>query len=73
MVEVFKTNVQRPEQAKRLIVFLLEQFPGYKMNIDLTDCDKILRVESNHGRVESTDILDFARQEEIEIEILPDL
>lgn len=45
MIEVFKTNVQKTDDANTLIALLLEQFPGSKINFDLQDCDKILRVE----------------------------
>jgi hypothetical protein len=45
MIEVFKTNVKGPVHAKRIVDILLEQFPGNKINFDLHDRDKILRVE----------------------------
>lgn len=45
MIEVFKTNVEESAQAKKIIDLLLEYFPGNKINFDLHDCDKILRVE----------------------------
>lgn len=45
MVEVFKTNVEESDQAKKIIDLLLAHFPGNKINFDLQDCDKILRVE----------------------------
>ena len=32
-------------QAARIVTILLEHFPGSKVNFDLHDCDKILRVE----------------------------
>jgi hypothetical protein len=45
MVEVFKTNVGQASEACRLVELLLKHFPGCKINFDLQDCDKILRVE----------------------------
>jgi hypothetical protein len=45
MVEVFKTNVRRPKQARILEGALTSQFPLIKINFDLEDCDKVLRVE----------------------------
>jgi hypothetical protein len=45
MVDVFKTNVQHAEQANRLVLILNEYFPNSKINFDLEDCDKILRVQ----------------------------
>lgn len=46
MVEVFKTNVQEQHQAGELMVMLAQKFPLSKINFDLEDCDKILRVEA---------------------------
>jgi hypothetical protein len=48
MVEVFKTNVQEVDDANILIQKLLKYFPNYKINFDLEDFDKILRIEGNH-------------------------
>jgi hypothetical protein len=45
MIEVFKTNVQEPGRSRVLIQKLLEQYPTSKINFDLEDCDKVLRVE----------------------------
>ncbi|HEV8506042.1 MAG TPA: hypothetical protein VGQ53_11600 [Chitinophagaceae bacterium] len=45
MIEVFKTNVEETVQAKKIVDLLLEHFPDNKINFDLHDCDKILRVE----------------------------
>lgn len=45
MIEVFKTNAQGKGKSQVLIKKLLEQFPASKINFDLEDCDKILRVE----------------------------
>ncbi len=45
MIEVFKTNVQEVCEAQQLTYLLLDNFPESKINFDLHDCDKILRVE----------------------------
>ena len=45
MFEVFKTNVQKNEQAEELLTLLHQTFPGNKINFDLDDCDKVLRIE----------------------------
>ena len=44
MIEIFKTNVQNKTQAKRIIKLLKKVSSEAKVNFDLTDCDKILRV-----------------------------
>ena len=48
MVEVFKTNVQKKPQSKMLLCILSEAFPSFKINFDLSDCDKVLRVEGDN-------------------------
>lgn len=45
MIEVFKTNVQRAAQSRLMIKLLSAHFPASKINFDLDDCDKVLRVE----------------------------
>jgi hypothetical protein len=51
MVEVFKTNVQKKTQSKRLLCSLSEVFPSFKINFDLSDPDKVLRVEGDNIEV----------------------
>jgi hypothetical protein len=48
MVEVFKTNVRQRRHAKMLLGRMARQFPMLKINFDLEDCDKILRVEGEN-------------------------
>jgi hypothetical protein len=45
MVEIFKTNVENIKQAKRILMLLNSRFPKLRINFDLEDCDRILRVE----------------------------
>ena len=47
MVEVFKTNVEKKAQSKMLLSILSEAFPSFKINFDLSDCDRVLRVEGD--------------------------
>ena len=51
MVEVFKTNVQKKAQNKMLLCVLSEAFPSFKINFDLSDCDKVLRVKGDNIEV----------------------
>jgi len=55
MVEVFKTDVQKKAQSKMLLCVLSEVFPSFKINFDLSDCDKVLRVEGDN--VEASGIM----------------
>ena len=52
IVEVFKTNVQHPELAEQLVSILRSRLAVSRINFDLEDCDKILRVEGKQICVE---------------------
>jgi hypothetical protein len=45
VVEVFKTNVEHETEANQLVENLRQRFPGSRVNFDLQDRDRILRVE----------------------------
>lgn len=53
VVEVFKTNVQKETDTNYIIAVIQTQFPDYKINFDLEDCDKILRIEAKEFDVEN--------------------
>jgi hypothetical protein len=53
MVEVFKTNVEETAQGVKIVDLLLEHFPNNKINFDLHNCDKMLRVEGTSFCVET--------------------
>jgi len=58
MIEVFKTDVQQPGTANLLIAKLMLLFPGSRVNFDLEDCDRVLRVEGeNICRQKTTQLL----------------
>ena len=45
VVEVFKTNVEHETEANALVEKLRQRFPNGRVNFDLQDRDRILRVE----------------------------
>ncbi len=45
MIEIFKTNVQNKTQAKRIVEILQQGFAEARINFDLADRDRILRVD----------------------------
>jgi hypothetical protein len=47
MIEVFKTNIQNNTQTEEIERQIFKQFPSLKINFDLEDVDKVLRVEGN--------------------------
>jgi hypothetical protein len=71
-VEVFKTNVDNEQSAFEIIQILKKHFPHAKVNFDLDDCDKILRVESKNGKVDPLKIIDCVVQCRHRINILKD-
>ena len=68
MVEVFKTNVQKKAQSKMLLCILSEAFPSFKINFDLSDCDKVLRVEGDN--MEALRIMILVKEYGFKCEIL---
>lgn len=68
MVEVFKTNVQRKKDAGLLLEKLQVQFPQYKINFDLADCDKILRVEGK--QIQPKNIISIMEKSSYDCEVL---
>ena len=68
MVEVFKTNVRKKPQSKMLLCILNEVFPSFKINFDLSDCDKVLRVEGDN--IEALRIMLLVKQHGFMCEVL---
>ena len=70
-IEVFKTNVADPERAKWLVDQIERNFANCKVNFDLDDCDRILRVvyESN---IQSDLLIDLLKNVGCKAEVLPD-
>jgi hypothetical protein len=57
MVEIFKTDIQSEQVAAEILNSLQSAFPNYKMNFDLDDSDKILRIESTTIDVEAVKVV----------------
>jgi tRNA G26 N,N-dimethylase Trm1 len=68
MIEVFKTNVMRQRQAKTVLKKLKEQFSDFKINFDLSDCDKVLRVQGNS--ISPEEIIDLVKANGYQCEVL---
>ena len=68
MVEVFKTNVEQKEMAEQLVSTLRIHFPFSKINFDLEDCDKILRIEGNQICIQT--IIELMKGRGFECEVL---
>jgi len=70
MVEVFKTNVQHKELAEQLVSALQDRIDFCKINFDLEDCDKILRVECKQVCVET--VIEILNTHGLQCEVLTD-
>ena len=51
MIFVFKTSVKTKMQAQQLKLPINTMLPNAKWNFDLSDCDKILRIENEENVV----------------------
>lgn len=75
-VEVFKTNVADPERAKWLVDQIERNFINCKVNFDLDDCDRILRVvfegKSQADPIVNELLIDLLKTVGYEAEVLPD-
>jgi len=72
MIEVFKTNITSIKTARRLTKEIQEHFVGYKVNFDLTDCDRILRVVCNTEDFYHQPFINWLYARGCVAEILPD-
>jgi hypothetical protein len=72
MVEVFKTNVTQPETATFLAAQISRLF-GYRVNFDLADCDRILRVQSKGDEVHVAAVVETVKDHGFHAEVLPDV
>ena len=70
-VEVFKTNVADPDRAKWLVDQIESNFTSCKVNFDLDDCDRILRV-AFEGKIQSDLLIDLLTNVGYKAEVLPD-
>ena len=70
-VEVFKTNVADPERAKCLVDQIERNFADCKVNFDLDDCDRILRVVFEE-QIQSELLIDLLKNAGCMAEVLPD-
>jgi hypothetical protein len=71
MVEVFKTNVTSDHQAKTLVSVIRYHFEGSKVNFDLDDCDRILRIEWS-GTIVVEPVIELLKRMGVTAEVLLD-
>jgi hypothetical protein len=69
MIEVFKTNVNKPAQAEQLVQLIQQTFAGYNANFDLEDCDRILRIKSR-TLINSGEVIRLLSRMDISVSVL---
>jgi hypothetical protein len=72
MIEVFKTNVEDPNEAIWLIDQITRIFSDYVVNFDLEDCDRVMRVKREKGTIDSTAIIALLSTSGFAAEVLED-
>lgn len=73
VVKVFRTNVDDVIYANRLVDQIHNRFKEYKVNFDLDDCDRILRVECSKGVIGISSLIEFLEDSGCHAEILSDV
>jgi hypothetical protein len=72
MIEVFKTNIAKKQEAEIIENELLKILPGAVVNFDLEDFDRVLRVESVHQNFEARDVITLVAKMGFECKVLTD-
>jgi hypothetical protein len=72
VVEIFKTNVSDVSEANSIAGILHDHFPLCKINFDLDDCDRILRIEGRGCDIDITSILEIVKARHYDIELIID-
>ena len=65
---IFKTNINTFEQMKRVDTILSHKNGIEKWNVDLEDCDKVLRIETSLLQTEN--VIKFLKSHDIYCEAL---
>lgn len=73
MIEVFKTNIRNVTQARKLIRDIRRVFAAYEANVDLDDCDRILRIETWHENIEINCLIDLLQTHGVVAVVLEDV
>lgn len=71
IVEIFKTNVNSQQLAKRIVSNLNQLYPDYLINFDLEDCDKILRIAST-SYINTPGIIAILEELNVKVSIVED-
>lgn len=67
-VEVFATGITEEKQAKEIAALLQPIFLHCRINFDLDDCDRILRMEGKH--IDTTAVINLLIEKGIHCQLL---
>jgi hypothetical protein len=71
-VEVYKTNIHKVKEARQIAKSLTAILPKCKINFDLDDCDRILRIETLKGPINSKQVITLLNKSGFNCEVLAD-
>jgi hypothetical protein len=71
MTEIFRTDVTNRGTAKILSLLIAHAFPGYVVNFDLDDCDRVLRVVADNC-IDDQGVIHILAECGFRAEVLPD-
>jgi hypothetical protein len=69
-IEIFKTNVSNERDASIIANQLKKSAPGYNINFDIEDCDRIMRIESINQKVNIESIIELLNKNNFTCEVL---
>jgi hypothetical protein len=71
LVEVFKTNINSLEQAKKVIQSIHHSLPDCEAKIILEDCDRVLRIK-REDEINARLVIQIVNQCGFDCDLLPD-
>lgn len=72
MVEVFKTDVEKQNQARLLADLICLAFTGYRASFDLEDCDRVLRISCEGAAICNASVIGLLESFGYEAAVLED-
>lgn len=71
-ISVFTTNIGYVKDVATVIEALNKVYPEFKVNVDMEDCDRILRVESQNEIIDAIEIIKIVKEKGFECGVLDD-
>jgi hypothetical protein len=72
MVEILKTNISQASEAKMIQELVYLHFPAVRISLDLEDCDKVLRIQTEDAGICISKIIRLLRVMGYKADILTD-